>query len=315
MTSRARTWSRWGRAPASAHAGCAPEAGVATASTSSHRQLQHLRRIDDDTGIAVPVVHGADLAALRRRQLRRGVQLVPAVRGRHRRRRGRDRAGAAPGRPLRVLDHPPDALDDPGRPGPRGLRGVPVLLGPHADSSRSRTRPGTWRTSSTTAPWATGRPAGPARLPPHRPPRAERPRGTTGSGVAGRPPAVGSLPGPRCSARTGSRARLDEVPGQPIRVDLLAALVGDALSAVALGTPTHQQEHSAEQAQDAADESDDRDHGQQVEQADLGLDVLDRVLDGVVGPDDLDVERGVPSSRNRCWSWLWIGSRPSWARR
>ena len=61
-TSRARTCSRWAPAPASAHAGCARAAGAAIGIDLSHRQLQHSRRIDEETGIAVPAVLGTATA-------------------------------------------------------------------------------------------------------------------------------------------------------------------------------------------------------------------------------------------------------------
>ena len=51
-TSPGATSSRSAPAPGSAPAGCAPRAAGRSASTSRMRQLQHSRRIDEDTGVA-----------------------------------------------------------------------------------------------------------------------------------------------------------------------------------------------------------------------------------------------------------------------
>ena len=58
MTSPAATCSRSGPGPGSARAGCAAQGGRAVGLDLSTRQLQHSRRIDDQTGIAVPAVLG-----------------------------------------------------------------------------------------------------------------------------------------------------------------------------------------------------------------------------------------------------------------
>ena len=71
---------------------------------------------------------------VRGRVVRRGVLVLrrPAVRRRPRPVRRRDRAGAAARRPVRLLHHPPHALDVPRRPRRAGADGRPVLLGPDA---------------------------------------------------------------------------------------------------------------------------------------------------------------------------------------
>ena len=80
---------------------------------------------------------------------------VGAVRRGLRRRHGGGGPGAAAGRPVRLLDHPPDAVGLPGRPGAGRAHRAPLLLRPHAVRRAGRRRDGR-RTSSTTAPSATG---------------------------------------------------------------------------------------------------------------------------------------------------------------
>ena len=111
------------------------------------RQLQHSRRIDDEhrrrraVGARAPPPHlpFAD-ASLRRRLLR---LRRPAVRRRHRRRAWpRPRGCCAPGGRLRLLDHPPDAVDVPRRPRPRtGLTARLSPTGTARRTSRSTTPP------------------------------------------------------------------------------------------------------------------------------------------------------------------------------
>ena len=146
----------------------------------SMRQLQHSRRIDEEHGVVVPTLCASAAgmpfgdATLRRRLLR--LRRAPVRRRRRRPGRGR-RAGAAARRRVRVLDHPPDALDVPRRPRRGGSAGLAVLLGPDAvRRGRRRDRRDEVRRAPP-HPRRLGGRAGPLRLPDHRPARA---------GVAGR---------------------------------------------------------------------------------------------------------------------------------
>ena len=156
---RTRTSSRSAPVPASARAGCAHAAAGPTASTCPSASSSTRAASTTRPGVAVPSVLGTATALpFARRLLRRRLLVVrrAAVRQRHRRRGRRDRPGAAPRRPLRLLDHPPDAVDVPRRPRRGGPGREPVLLGPHAVRRGRRRAPASCRTSSTTAPWATG---------------------------------------------------------------------------------------------------------------------------------------------------------------
>ena len=206
VTSPAATCSRSAPGPASARAGCGPAAAVPLAWTSptvsSSTRAGSTRR----AASRVPSVLGtATAAAVRRRLLRRGVLVVrrAAVRQRARHRRGGGRPGAPARRPVRVLDHPPHPVDVPRRPHRGGAAGEPVLLGPDAvRRGRRRHRRGD-RTSSTTAPSATGSSCSPA--PASRSPAwwsRSGPRATTGSGEGGRRPAASTRPAPRSSPPT-----------------------------------------------------------------------------------------------------------------
>ena len=207
-TSGTRTSSRWGPAPGSAHAGCAPAAAAAIGIDLSHRQLQHSRRIDDETGIAVPAVLGtatalpfADDSFDVVFSSFGALQFVGDI----------DDAVAETARVLRPggryafsITHPTRWMF-PDDPGPRRARGQPVLLGPHAvRRGRRRCRHGVVRRAPP-HPRRLGRACWPGTAS-GSPTCSSRsgPRATTGSGVAGRPSAAGSRPGPRCSARTGS---------------------------------------------------------------------------------------------------------------
>ena len=143
-------------------------------------------------------VRRSGCAPFRGRRVRRGLLRLrrPSVHRRRRRAGRRDRPGDPARRAAGVLRHPPDPLDVPRRPG-RGRPGrEPVLLGPHARTSRWTTRPARRPTSSTTAPSATGCAPSP------RPAtawstwssRSGRPT-TTGSGAAGAGSAACSRPG------------------------------------------------------------------------------------------------------------------------
>ena len=104
----------------SARGGCALRAPTVVAFDLSHRQLQHARRIDDETRhrrtrrlqATVTALPFAD-DVLRRRVL--GLRCA-AVRRRHRRRAARGGASAPARRPVRLLGRAPGPLDVPRRP-------------------------------------------------------------------------------------------------------------------------------------------------------------------------------------------------------
>ena len=201
------TCSRSARAPASARAGCASTAARPYGLDLSARQLQHSRRLDEETGIAVPSVRGTATALpFADGCVRRGVLLLRRDAVRRRPRGGRRRGGprAAARRPVRVLGHPPDPVELPRRPvRGRADRDV-VVLGPHAVRRGGRRHRRAWPTSSTTARSATGS----SLLAGHGfrivAPASSRsgPRTTTGSGAAGRASAAGSPRGRRSSPPT-----------------------------------------------------------------------------------------------------------------
>ena len=133
--SRARTCWRWGRVRGSAPAGSArtadgrsgstcPTASSSTAAASTTTPASRCRRCAPR-----PPTCPSPSGSLRHRLLL--VRRAP-VRRRHRAGARRDRARAPPRRALRLLHHPPDALDVPRRPRRRRPDRLPVLLGPHA---------------------------------------------------------------------------------------------------------------------------------------------------------------------------------------
>ena len=143
---RAPTGTCWrsAPAPASAPAGCAPRADARSGSTCPSASSSTPAASTTSSGVAVPSVLGtATAAAVRRRQLRRGVlsfgalQFVAdidvAV--------GEAARVLRPGRPVRVLDHPPDAVDVPRRPGRGGPGRDASPTGTARRTSRSTTRP------------------------------------------------------------------------------------------------------------------------------------------------------------------------------
>ena len=131
----ARTCSRSAPGPASARAGCALHGGRSVGLDLSARQLQHSRRLDEETGLAVPSVLGTatalpfadgsfDVVFCSFGALQFVADIDVAV--------ARDGAGPAARRPLRLLGHAPDPVELPRRPvRGRAHRDV-VVLGPHA---------------------------------------------------------------------------------------------------------------------------------------------------------------------------------------
>ena len=191
----AATCSRSAAAPASARAGCARTAAARSASTCPSASCSTRRRSTTRRGVPVPSVlrhrHRAPASPTRSFDVVFSLLRRPAVRRDIDAAVARGRPGAAPGRPLRLLGHPPDALDVPRRPRRGRPDGHAVLLGPHAlrrGRRRERRRrlrrapPHARRLGARCSPapasaWSTSSsPSGP--------------RTTTGSGAAGHAPAA-----------------------------------------------------------------------------------------------------------------------------
>ena len=160
----------------------------------SFRQLQHSRRIDDETGVAVPAVLGTatalpfaddsfDVVFSSFGALQFVADIGDAV-------AETARVLRPGGRFAFSITHPTRWMfpDDPGRTGwwPHSPTGTARR------TSRWTTAPARWPTSSTTGPSATGSRCSPGTAS-GSPTWSSRsgPRATTGSGVAGRTPAAG----------------------------------------------------------------------------------------------------------------------------
>ena len=257
----------------------------------SFRQLQHSRRIDDETGIAVPAVLGTATAlpfaddsfdvvfcsfgAL---------QFVADI----------DDAVAETARVLRPggryafsITHPTRWMF-PDDPGPDGLTASQSYWDrtPYVEVEDAHRHGGLRRAPP--HPRRLGGPAGRARLPDHRPPRARVARGPR--------PGLGRLVGsPRPAhsrhrdLRCGLGAALGEGRQAPAPTFSFSATRWPPPPLVALA---HDEHEPAEQAQDAAAEADDREHGEQDGQLLAGgLGLVDGLLDRGVGLGQRDVGR------------------------